>query len=94
MAVERTEVANIEPLKYILLARKQSFQAVVESQDSAFVAVVHQIVQAQELIGLVAEVVVALRGGEVSHIFAKGAHILIDSHVVVVENDKHVAIVD
>ena len=44
VAVERTEVANIQPLKYILLARKQSLEAVVEPKYGTFVALIHQIV--------------------------------------------------
>ena len=68
VAVDRTEIAYVKTLEYVLLAREQRFQTVVEAHDRPLLAVRHQVEAAQKPVERIAEVVVALRGGDVSQI--------------------------
>ena len=94
VAVDRPEVAYVEPLEYVLLLGKQCLQAVVEAQYRAAVLLVDEVQLAQRAVGVVAQLVVAPRGGDVYQIFVQPAHVMVDGHVVVVEDDEQVVGVD
>ena len=90
VAVDRTEIAYVKTLEYILLARQQRFQTVVEAHDCPLLAVRHHIEAAQETVERISEVVVSLRGGDVSQVVVERAYIGVDRHVVVVEHNQQV----
>ena len=94
MTVEGTKIPDIQSLKYILLTSEQRLHSVVEAQHNALAAVANDTMLAHRLVSLVAQVVVALRCRQASHVFSKGSHGAVDRHVVVVKHDEQVILVN
>ncbi len=94
MAIEGAKITDIQTLKYVLLAREQRLDRIVEAQHDTLAAIVHHIVATQELVGFVTQIVIAVRGAQLGHVLAQRTHIGVDSHVVVVEDDEQVGVVN
>ncbi len=94
VTVEGAKVTYVESLEYILLTSEQRLHGVVETQHHALAAIANDVMLAHELIGLVAEIVVALRCGELGHVFTQRTHWSVNRHVVVVEHYEQVVLVN
>ena len=88
--VVQAEVADVQALEDVLLTREQRLQRVAEAHDQSPAVIVDDVVTAQELIGLVAQLVVAVRRVQVAHVATQRTHVGINRHVIVVEHDNQV----
>ena len=94
VTVKGTEVSDVKAFKNVLLACKHRLHCIVEAQNYTLAAIAYHTMLAHELISLVAEVVIALGCGKLCHIFAKSAHWAVNRHVVVVEYNQQVVLVN
>ena len=90
MTVIKAEVPDVKTFKDVLLARQQRLHRVAETHNESLTVVVDDTVAAQELIDLIPEFVVAVRGVQRVHVRTQGADIGVDGHVIVVEHDYQV----
>ena len=90
VAVVRTKIADVHPLKHILLMGQRTLQGIVQS-DNAFPSVVVQVATlVQPLASFEAETVVGLVRVQIEQVFLHTAHRPVDTHVVVVEDNEQV----
>ena len=90
MTVKGTEIPDIQPFEYILLAQQERFETVVESEDGTTSAVADQMQFSQNLINTIAPFVISGRSVYLSEVRIERANVIVNRHVVVVEDDKEV----
>ena len=90
MSVYGPEIADVESFKQVLLARKQRFDAVVETKHHIFFFFADEFPLFKYLINLVSEFIVFGRSGHFYEVILNTTHIAVDRHIVVVEDDKQV----
>ena len=90
VAVERSEVAYVHALEDVLLMGKRRLQGIVKT-DESFPAVVIEITFGMEpLRSLEAQTVVCGVGIEIEQILLHAAHGTVNTHIIVIKNDKEV----
>ena len=94
MPVKWAEIADIKTLKQVLLIGEQSLKAIAESEYQAAALLIDDFMAQAEAIYLKFEVVISARGVEMRHIFTYCSHVLVDSHIVVVEQDNEVVAIN
>ena len=88
--VHGPEVADVEALEDVLSAREERLHAVGEAYQRTAQPVADQSMTLQRIVGLVAQQVVALAGGDARQVMVEGTHVLVDGHLVVVEQDEQI----
>ena len=88
--VHGSEVADVEAFEDVLSAREERLHAVGEAYQRTAQAIADQSMSLQRIVGLVAQQVVALAGGDARQVMVECAHVLVDGHLVVVEQDEQV----
>ena len=90
VSVGGSEVADVQPLKDVLLVGQEGFQRVIEAKDGV-AALRRQPPDFLEEVGKgKAQAIVAIRSVKMQQIFLHAADRSVDAHVVVVEDDEEV----
>ena len=92
VSVHGAEIANIHPLKDVLLLSKQTLYTIIEANETLSPTILHQSKFAQYSSKAIAPLVVARRNGKAKQIFLETAHRTIDRHFVVIEHNEHIII--
>ena len=92
VAVERPEIAYVQPLEQVLFVNPERFEAVGEAQHGAAAAVADEAQPLERAVGFVAQGVIGFRRRQVGQIGIQRACRTVDRHVVVVEDDEQVGV--
>ena len=90
MSINRTDVADVHTLKYILLIGEKRFNGVVESKDGATVVFVHPPPLRHLACKLVSESVVKVACLKLHQVVGHTSYRTVYAHVVVIQNDEHI----
>ena len=90
IAVEGAEITYIKAFEYILLIAYQGLERVVESQDSPLTLISDIALVAEEIIESLAQTVIAERCGELGEVFMERSDVVVDAHLVVIQDDEQV----
>ena len=90
MSVYRAEISDIQSFKYILMPRYQSFQTIVETEYGTFLLFGDETHFYQQTVKFVPHVVVKGQGVDTRQIMMESSDIVVDSHVVIVEDNQQV----
>ena len=90
MSVEGSEVSDIQSFKDILLMTDSRFQGIAQTDDS-FAAVILEIAFGMEPSRQSeSQGIISLIGVEFEQILLHASHTAVDTHIVIIEYDKHV----
>ncbi len=90
VAVDRPEIAHVEPLEDILLARQERLQRVVEAHDASAARLRYETEFFEEFERLEPQAVVSFRRCHARQIPVHRPHVLVNRPVVVVQYDEQV----
>ena len=94
VAVDRAEVAEIQRLEQVALFQQNRLHTAVNLLDKRLSVRSEAVQLAQHIPHFVFQFVVSLRCRDIDQIIFESAHARVDSHVVIVQNDKQVGLLN
>ena len=92
MSIDRTEITKLQCFKQVAAAAHESFQTGFQFAGHFTRKILSYWELSQCLPHVIAKIIVGMGGCNISQVFFECAHIRVDAHAIVIQDNQHIAV--